>query len=262
VGRIENLVLAAGIDPGSLVGAAQSSAPISEPGLASNAYKTLVYKITVRNTSPDTEREIPIHSDLPNEIKAEDIVDAGGMNVGKDAKTGRISVYRDKVKIPAGETVTFDVKIRDKWNINAERIAGLKTNALDLLEKMRAQKKFASLEKDVQDLVVWADTIAAEKGPAELSASYVAFYRDQSLRLRDLEEKLYRIESALRPVVAGNRWGFNPKPPSPKTTWMIIYTIIVFLGLLSLIFMLRWLGRSKADKFEGGAAGTSPREGG
>jgi len=258
IGRMENLLLAAGIDPGGLVGAAAAEAPRREPELPAEGYRTATIRIQARNTSPTESRKVSIRRDLPREIGPADILDGGGLQIGRDAKTGRSYVYRDSVEIPAGETVTFAVTLRDKWNVHASRLATLRTNAVELLEKVRAQGKYASVEKDLAAIAAAADAIAAEQGPTEVNEQYVAFYRGQRERIAGLEDRLYRIESALRPIVAGSRYGFTLKPPTPKTTWLIIYTIIVFLGLLSLIFMLRWLGRSKAEKLQEGAGSALP----
>jgi hypothetical protein len=38
------------------------------------------------------------------------------------------------------------------------------------------------------------------------------------------------------------------KPPSPKTTWGIIYGILGFLALLMLMVSVRWLIKGKADE--------------
>ncbi len=47
---------------------------------------------------------------------------------------------------------------------------------------------------------------------------------------------------ALRPQTSSTKYGFKAKPPSMKTTWLIIYVILGFLALMSLLFFLRWYG--------------------
>jgi cytoskeletal protein RodZ len=41
-----------------------------------------------------------------------------------------------------------------------------------------------------------------------------------------------------------SRLGFKVKAPSPKTTWLLIYVILGFLAVLSVLFFLRWYHRT------------------
>jgi hypothetical protein len=52
----------------------------------------------------------------------------------------------------------------------------------------------------------------------------------------------------LRPLEREPKFGVPIKPPSRKTTWIIIYIILGFLGIMSLLFFLRWFGRSKMEQ--------------
>jgi hypothetical protein len=89
-----------------------------------------------------------------------------------------------------------------------------------------------------------------EAGPATLNDRYVAFYRDQSVRLDVIEQKVLRIESALRPKPKTTEYGFKAKPPSMKTTWLIIYIILGFLAIMSLLFFFRWFGKTNAERMD------------
>jgi hypothetical protein len=93
--------------------------------------------------------------------------------------------------------------------------------------------------------------IEKEDGPETLDQHYVAFFRDQARRLDRLEDQINRVKSALKPRSNTSKMGFKAKPPSMKTTWLIIYIILGFLALFSILFFLRWYGKSKSEELGG-----------
>ena len=250
VGRLENLVLGVlAEDPGTLMGVQEGSpAPRRDVELEPDQYKSAVIRITVRNTSPTETQPIDIRRDLPPEIKSHDILDAGGLEVGVDARSETVYVYLDDVEVRPGDTVSYDVMIRDKWNVNGFRVARLKTTTGDVLERVAEREIYTSIEQSLKELLAALSAIEAERGPTTLNDDYVAFYREQADRLDVIERDLLRIQAALREIRKETRWGFKLKPPSMRTTWLVIYIILGFLGLMSLLFFLRWYGRSKAEE--------------
>jgi hypothetical protein len=65
--------------------------------------------------------------------------------------------------------------------------------------------------------------------------------------LNVVEEKLRRIDGLLRPI-RRPKIGFDLQAPNLKTTWLVIWGILGFLGVISLLFFLRWYGRSKSEQ--------------
>jgi len=243
VGRLENLVLSTGQDTGRLLGGYKTSArPRRDVELSDDEYKEAVIRITVRNTSPDASRKVDVRRDMPPEISVNDVLDRGGLEVDHDVKTGTCFVFKDDVVIPPEEEVTYEVRIRDKWNVNQYRFGALREFALDVLERVASRHRYKSVEDRLRELIAEIDSIEQEDTPEVLNDKYVAYFRDQSSRLDLIEQKINRIEAALRPMQKPPEWGFPIKAPSMKTTWLIIYIILGFLALLSLLFFLRWFG--------------------
>lgn len=245
VGRLENLVLSTGQDTGKLMGGYKTSAkPRRDVELSDEDYKSAVIRITVRNTSPDASRTADVRRDLPPEIKINDVLESGELEVDNDVKTGTCFVFKNGVVIPPGEEKTYEVRIRDKWNVNQYRFGALREFAEDVLERVSARNRYKSVETRLNELIAEINSIEREETPKVLDDKYVAYFRGQSSRLDLIEQKINRIESALRPMRKPPEWGFPVKPPSMKSTWLIIYIILGFLALLSLLFFLRWFGGS------------------
>lgn len=262
IGYIENLVLGSGQDPGGrLVGEVKDAPkPQRDVELAPEEYRTAIYKITIYNPSPNETRKIPSGSMpslkryLPPEIKFNDILDAGGLEIGVDRKKGACYLYKETVEIAPTSTVTFVVKIRDKWNINMSRIEPLKSKAGAILEIVTAKGAYHSIEEMLNNLITRLEEIEKESGPETLDDKYVAFYRRQADRIDIIEQKINRIRAALRPPLKTTQLGFRTKAPTMKTTWGIIYFILGFLTVMSLLFFLRWMGKTKEERMGGGGS--------
>jgi hypothetical protein len=107
---------------------------------------------------------------------------------------------------------------------------------------------FEGLEESLSEIVSALTGIQQEAGPATVSQRYVAYYRGQGQALDELEAKLNRILTAIPELKRSASLMSNVKPPSPKTTWMVIYIILAFLALFSLLFYLRWYKRGEKDE--------------
>jgi len=243
VGYMENLVLGTGKDVGNLLGdVKEAPLPDGSDILLEGEYSIAVLKISVKNTSPKETRRVPIEKNLPEEIKLSDVLDAGELDVSTRPETEICYVFKNSVEIPPGETRVFEVKMRDKWNLSALRIPDLRKRGEALLERVGTDGSFAAVEEGLQALLEELDAVEARKGPSEFSDRYVAFYRRQNDQLDRIEQRILRVESAMRPQTKNTKYGFKAKPPSMKTTWLIIYIILGFLAVMSLLFFLRWYG--------------------
>jgi len=246
VRRLENLVLAAGIDTGGFVWMRTDETTKKnddEQDDGDTEYKEAVIEITVRNPSSMQKLSKDITRELPSEIGRNDIIDAGGMEIITDSAKGVCYARKLGVEVEPLESVTFRVKIKDKWNTGHRRIGPIKTRLQDMNAMVKEAGGFESVVSLLDELEKELDAINVEEGPTELSEQYVAFYRDQNRRLNMIEGKIDRIEKEMRQMRPDIDWGFTTPAPDPKTTWIIIYGIIGFLALVSLLFFIRWFGK-------------------
>ena len=243
VGQIENLVLAAGMNPGdTLIGDDRGASVPRRDAHAPEAYGEATVLITVRNSSATQARKIKFKRELPPEVTLDDVLDADGLSVRYDAQARQTSVSADNLEIGPLETRTFSVRIRDKWNINGPRMEFLQ-GKLDMLRTVTAGRAGLSAVRNTLDQAQGRlSAVAAETGPGDFTPAYIAFYRRQADRLDVIERDLNRIDAALKPLET--KRGFDIPAPDKKTTWLIIYSILGFLALISLLFFLRWYVRS------------------
>lgn len=250
VGALENWALQSGHDLETLLGRVKGQAPPARdavPVAASATNSFAIIRIKARNPSADYETTITIRHPLPLEITLADIEEAGGLTPRYDASEKRCYMVKEKVTIPPSEEVTFDVKIRDKWNVNQPRIVYIKGRVSELHARIASRKTYAKIEARLESLNQALDVIAEEVGPKELNRDYIAFYRNQAERIDEIEERLNRIETVVKPIERGVDTSIGNIKLTRKTTWLLVFIILGFLALLSLLFFLRWYGKSKAD---------------
>jgi len=249
VGMIENLVLGTGQDIGEMVG---ESKLLAKPERGEDSepaeYKTAIMEFTVVNPSVSEKKQAVVRESLPEEVKIYDVLEAGELEVGADYNTGMCYVYKEGIDLAPGEKKTFRVTIRDKWDVNGPRVASLIASASNLLYRVEVRGRYKGVEEAISGVLGGLLEIRGEEGPTAVNDAYVAFFREQTARVDILEQKLRRVEAALRPIERKSKWGFAVQAPSKKTTWLIIYIVLGFLGFFSVLFFLRWYGKSKSEK--------------
>jgi hypothetical protein len=247
---LENLAIAAGKDPEKIIGAAATPAPDRTEELT-GVTNTLIIRIEVRNPSLTSVQTNTIRRDLPVEIKPPDIVDAGGMNIGYDTGRGVCYAYLDNPDVPPQQTRQFEIKVRNPWAAGGRRILALEARATNLLARAKGSEAYKSVVDSAQGLLKELGAVREQKAPDVLNEEYVAFFRQQAAQLSRIESQVLRIEELFQPREKPFRFeNVLPEVPRPsrKTTWVIIYIVLIFLGVVSLLFFLRWYGRSKSEQ--------------
>lgn len=243
VGVLENYVLATGQNPGKeLIGDDPTASLPRRDASRPEEYGTAIYRVTVRNTSRSASRPVPLKQALPKEIEVSDVLDGGGLIAREDPELGVTCLLHSGVEIEAGGSRTFEVKVRDKWNVNGARFEYLRGKGDHLVETCGGRHNIEAVRETLDQALAELTTLEEATGPETLSAEYIAFHRMQSRALDDVERMLNRVEAALKPLFP--RVGFDFRAPDRKTTWLVIYSILGFLALLSLLFFGRWFGKS------------------
>mgnify|MGYP001610981216 CR=1 FL=1 len=252
IGVMENLVIGERKDPGVLLGISrndngkmlQEITPGEGPGEA-------LIRIKVTNPSPTDKRKDPLRRDLPQEIGPDDVIDAGGLEVHFDAQRHVTYVFTDTLELAPQESRQFEVKIKNRWVLKPDRLQKLQSDATNLLAIAKEQKSYVSIRILAESVIKDLGEILAQKPPAEIGQDYVAFYREQDQRIKMLEAKMLKAMEFFQPKDPDHNVPDNPltrlRPPTLRTTWMIIYIVLGFLGVFSLLFFLRWYGKSKAE---------------
>jgi hypothetical protein len=243
IGRMENLAMSVGVNPGQeLIGDDISASLPHRDAHIPDKFGEAMMKITIKNPSATQSKTTNVRVNLPPELAVEDVIDAGGLGVRFDSKDKLTYVFKDVVTLQPNASITYKVVLKDKWNINSDRMQFLQKKANDLLEQCSGRNSIEAVVNTLKKTSKALESVMKEHGPTELSPAYIAFYRRQSDRLDEIERELNRVDSALKPLET-NR-GFDIPAPDKKTTWLVIYIILGFLAVMSLLFFLRWFVKS------------------
>lgn len=254
MGMLENLAIAAGKDPGKLMGASRSAPPIESNRGESSTGDVVIIHIKVTNPSLTEKKTVPLRREFPSEVRPTDIIDAGGLQIGFDGARNVCYAFEEAIELAAQESKVFDVKLRNPWAGADGWAPRLEARAKELGDIARRTEAYKSVVQDIEAVLKELAAVKDEKGPGVLNEDYVAFARKKAETLRGLEARLMRLEELFQPhEKPQDIFGapvLNVKSPSRQTTWMIIYIILGFLAVVSLLFYLRWYGKSKAEKSE------------
>ena len=233
------------------------------PAWAAVSREPVTMKVVAVNPSADKHKTVPVRIDLPMEVKPSDILDAGELAVEFDTERSIYYLYKENVQLAPKQTKVFGVSVRDVWYIPNEELEGLKGHTslmLSRLEKSEyypfAQQLGGSITQRLDDILqMQADETIGRK-------QRIGAYRLNVETLKVVKEDLARMEKLL------SFTGGPPVPemmeesplksdaPSTTTTWLVIFLIITFMGLLAGQFFFTWQRRMKAmPEFSGRDAG-------
>ncbi|TFH15093.1 MAG: hypothetical protein E4H02_08575 [Lentisphaerales bacterium] len=233
--RLEDLVILTGQDPGQLT----SALYLVDTSLATHPYEAgkAAIRASIRNTSKTEMRIVSPRWDLPCEIAPDDVLDADGLQVRSDTTRGITFVRGYDITIRPGQALVYDIIVRDKWNVNAPRIAELKAEATRKLAEARSwPKRLESAENSLSNALSRLATLESVSPPTEVNEAYIAFFRQQAEQLALIAAQIDRAASTSPPE--------EPRA-SRRMTWIVLCTTLLFVAVISIVLLLRWYGADK-----------------
>jgi hypothetical protein len=196
---------------------------------ASIAEANIVVRAAVVNTTSQ-KRKIPFKSYLPREVKPENVVDMGDLEIAYDPKEGAYYVYKD-YELEPKESVLIEIDMEDVWKIPQDEIKSLREESgkvtkilvnTDYYERATYLKN--SIESKLNQIEQSQRVISPNPG------GYISDYRD-NLKL---------VEAVKSDLAAAKTLMAEAKNIAPLLTWKLIIAIVVFLGFLGMVFFIVW----------------------
>ena len=234
---------------------------------------SIVLKILVVNPSETESQTIPVKIYLPKEVSPKDIIDLGDLELDYDPDTGVYSVHTE-VTLGPGQSMTKMVEMEDVWVFTEEQLSSFVTQAREMasgLEETPHAEEAAvvtlGIEQKIQEIVKRQEETAAR--PSE----HIRAYRQGITMIATIEQDLSELERLEQEASAGEGGeeglpaerafldsGYSDStialvagsggPPeggaplgrsiSMTTAWRIIFAILSFLAVLSVIFFMTW----------------------
>lgn len=186
----------------------------------------------------DNEQTVTLKVYLPLEVKPEDVIYKGDLEVIYDAQQGSYYVYGEYPLKPK-EVLEKEIELKDVWAIDTTQVALIRQEAKETLESFkktayfdRATLLYNGIDKKLKEVDAMQDI-------SNVSPGYkISNYRNSTSLINSAKADLLAAKTLLSEV--------SPKGMA-KLTWKIILFIIIFLGVLATAFFYIWQRQSKLE---------------
>lgn len=233
----------------------------AEAAGAATAREPVTMKVVAVNPSAEKSRTVPVRIDLPQEITPADVLDHGELEIEFDAERSTYYVHKPEVQLAPKQTKVFEVVIRDVWVIPDEELEGLKSHTNLMLSRLENSEYYPFAQQLSGSILERLDGIQQMQNDEAIGRkARIGMYRTNTQTLKVVKEDLARMEKLL------SFTGGPPVPemleesplksdaPSTTTTWLVIFLVITFMGLLAGQFFFTWQRRVKGMSDFSGAA--------
>ncbi len=203
---------------------------------ASYVEANIVIRAIIINPNETTKRKVPFKSYLPKEVKPENIVDMGDLELAFDPTEGAYYVHKN-YELEPKETVSIEVEMQDVWRIAQEEIDGMRSEAnriVSVLTNTDYFERASYLKNSIESKLSQVEYTQRVSNPSP--SGYISDYR----------ENVKLIESVRADLEAAKALMAEAKAVSPMLTWKIIIAVMGFLALVGLIFFFIWQRQIKS----------------
>ena len=227
----------------------------TEAEAAGPGRETIKMRIVVTNPSAEETKTIPIKVYLPPEIRRkEDIISTGGLELKYDSKESMYYVKKDNIELKPHDVRVFTVEVEDMWFISEERLDNLRERGRLAMARLEGSEHYDAGKK-IADLVYERmDSITASQNDETIDRKdYIVIYRGNIYKLDQMKEDIETIEKYAALVS-----GASPMPemlkkeeisidmPTRTVTWMVIFIILIFIGILGAVFFFVWTHHARS----------------
>jgi hypothetical protein len=194
------------------------------------ALASISLRVLIVNPSKESKQKIPVKVMLPKEIKPEDVLDAGDLEIGYDTSEGAYFVFGD-VELGPGQTLEREIELRDIWVIPEAEIISIQGEAEKLFEILKRTEYYerANYLKNSIDQRL-EGILESQKSPPANPEEHISNYRNNLTTLAEVKTDLALAKNLL--AKAG--------PLSSVKLWKIVLVVIIFLGLIGGSFYFIW----------------------
>lgn len=222
-------------------------------GLAAAA--TVTFRCTAVNPSSTKTQTVTIKKYLPIEVTPADIADPAGLEVEYDTGNSLYYVYKEGVQLLPKEIRNFDVEINDVWLIPDYELSEFKGRAEAVLSHLDKTEFYAKAKEIADTIYPRLDEIHTSQIDETISRQlHIGNYRQNLLTVKEIKEDLARLEKIL--VTAGGppapemlaESKIKAEAPTKTMTWIVIFVIMIFMGLLAGVLFFTWQHQARVTK--------------
>jgi hypothetical protein len=212
----------------------------------------MTLRVVAVNPSSEKSQAVPVRIDLPQEVGPGDILEVGDLEVEFDMQRSQYYVFKNDVTLAPKQTRVFEVLVRDVWFIPELELSGLRDHTQLVLTRLEQSEYYDAAKQLAESIFSRLDAIVQVQSDDAISRKQrIGAYRRNLELIGVIKEDIARLEKLL------SFTGGPPIPqmleesplksdaPSTTTTWLVIFLIVVFMGLLAGQFFFTWQRRLK-----------------
>ena len=218
--------------------------PVVSMGLETGS---VIFRIYAANPSKTKTQKVDIKNYLPQEIMPKDIIDSNGLDIEYDHDRSIYYVYKKAVELAPSEIRSFQVEVEDIWFIAKDKLSDLRIRTDTILGKLENTDYYVRSKEIADSIYKRLDEIAAAQTDETVSRSqHIGIYRQNLLVIEQIKEDIAKLEKIL--ATAGgplapemlSKTKIKAESPTKTITWIVIFTIIIFVSLLAGVLFFTW----------------------
>ncbi len=219
------------------------------------AADTIKMRTMVVNPSSTKSQTKSVKNYLPKEIKQKNILETGGLEIEYDEEQGMFYAYKNDIELAPEETKIFELVMEDVWMIQEERLDHLRKRTENIMTQLEGSQYVQQAELIANTVYGRLEDIKKTQNDTGVSKQqHIAYYRDNIKVLDSVLSDIEELENIL--VAIGGTPNLKViedskidlKAPTSKTTWIIIFSILVFIAILGGSFYFTWQGQVKVTE--------------
>ena len=239
-------------------------------GIAMGA--SVILKMQVKNPSKTDSQTVPVKVYLPKEVSPKDIIDLGDLKLDYDPETGMYYVH-NSVDLKPGQSMVKSVEMADVWVFTEEQLNSFVKEAKEMASQMagtpygaEASALVIGIEEKVQGI------LKRQEETADRPSEHIRAYRQGISLINTIQEDILALERLQQDTSGGEDQQKGPdskdalaglgdadsripllgsggvpeggaplgRSISMTAAWRIIFAILGFLGVLSVVFFMTW----------------------
>ncbi len=168
-----------------------------EEVVINEAPKQITFKIDVENPSQDISQTIPFKYFLVKEVKAADVIDSQGLQIGFDFDKQLYYLFDNAVTLKAGEEKSYEVILKNKWIIDRTDLFSLKIHVDNMLRTIEGKRNFSEMRDEGRRIVKDLDQLLHRNVMKVFDEEYVKIFREDQKRIADIRKEIIGMEKGM-----------------------------------------------------------------
>jgi hypothetical protein len=216
---------------------------------------SVIFRITTVNPSKSKTQKVPVKIYLPEEVKPKDVIDIGGLELDYDAEKRVYYLFKGDLTLSPGELRMFQVEVEDVWIVAETRLQELKTRIDNILVRLEKTDYYPRAKEISDSIYERLESIRKSQSDETIGQQqHIGVYRDNMQIIEKINEDIAKLEKAL--ATAGGplapeilaKTKIKSESPTKTMTWIIIFIIIIFIGLMAAVLFFTWQRQARITK--------------